>query len=441
MRTVFRGFTPKITVDLAFKYGWVRPGAVPGEDAGFTTSSVAGLYTVITQPELSALYHFTPQSTFSPFLGAGVGVTYWQVKDMRGFESVGLVPDGSTPILKEPDGTWNFLHKTNFTASLTAGLQVFTSQSFGLNLGVRGHYLASQNLDTIGWQYLTADPIPEPGEPASNGDAAHADKNKWLVEGFIGVTFLFGSTDKDKDGIKDKEDACPNSPEDFDGYEDTDGCPDPDNDGDGVPDAQDNCPDQPEDLDGFEDTDGCPDPDNDGDGIPDAADKCPDEAEDVDGYEDDDGCPDLDDDGDGVPDTADNCPDTPAGVEVDTRGCPKVEEIKQQLTLLGVNFVTGSAELTPTSMAVIEEVSRSLVAYPKVHIEVRGHTDSTGSAERNRELSQQRADSVRRALIRLGVESERITAVGYGEDYPIATNETKEGRAANRRVEIHRTDQ
>lgn len=438
---VLRGLNSNLLLDLSLKYGWVRPGAVPGEDAGFKTSSVAPLYTVITQPQLNALYYFTPQNTFSPFVGLGAGVTYWQVRDMRGFDSVGLVPDGPTPLVQEEDGTWNHLHNTNFTASGTAGVQFFTSQSFGLNLGIRGHYLASQNLDNIGWQYLTAEPVPEPGEPARNGDPAQADRNKWLLEGFVGITFLFGSTDKDSDGIKDNEDACPGSPEDYDGYEDTDGCPDLDNDGDGVLDTQDDCPDQPEDIDGFQDEDGCPDPDNDGDGLPDAQDRCPDEAEDVDGFEDDDGCPDLDNDGDGVADTADNCPDTPAGVMVDARGCPEVEEITATLTLLGVNFVTGSAELTPTSMAVLEEVARSLVAYPEVRIEVRGHTDSSGSAEVNRKLSQERADSVRNALMSLGVTGDRMTAVGYGEDYPIATNETKEGRAANRRVEIHRTDQ
>ena len=99
--------------------------------------------------------------------------------------------------------------------------------------------------------------------------------------------------DSDGDGIPDARDQCPNQPEDKDGFQDDDGCPDPDNDGDGIPDAQDKCPNQPEDRDGFQDDDGCPDPDNDGDGIPDAQDRCPNQPETINGFQDDDGCPDT----------------------------------------------------------------------------------------------------------------------------------------------------
>ena len=107
----------------------------------------------------------------------------------------------------------------------------------------------------------------------------------------------------------DDADKCPNEAEDKDGFQDDDGCPDPDNDGDGIADAADKCPNEPEDKDGFQDDDGCPEPDNDSDGIPDAADKCPNEAEDKDGFQDDDGCPDPDNDGDGVLDAQRQVPD------------------------------------------------------------------------------------------------------------------------------------
>jgi len=100
--------------------------------------------------------------------------------------------------------------------------------------------------------------------------------------------------------IPDVDDECTMKPEDMDGFQDDDGCPDLDNDGDGIPDTDDQCKNTPEDVDGFEDKDGCPDPDNDGDGIKDAADKCPDEPEDIDGFQDDDGCPDIDNDNDGI---------------------------------------------------------------------------------------------------------------------------------------------
>jgi outer membrane protein OmpA-like peptidoglycan-associated protein len=169
-------------------------------------------------------------------------------------------------------------------------------------------------------------------------------------------------------------------------------------------------------------------------------DHCADEAEDRDGFEDSDGCPDPDNDADGVPDLADNCPETPSGVMVDQHGCPAAEQITQTLILEGVNFELGSAELTPGSLEVLREVAQSLLAYPEVTIEVGGHTDNTGSIELNRELSLRRALAVREFLIGSGVATSRITAVGYGPDYPITTNDTEEGRLQNRRVEITRTD-
>jgi outer membrane protein OmpA-like peptidoglycan-associated protein len=117
------------------------------------------------------------------------------------------------------------------------------------------------------------------------------------------------NADADGDGVVDRDDLCPNDPEDKDDFDDMDGCPDPDNDDDGLEDASDSCPDDAEDQDGFEDDDGCPEGDNDGDGVEDAADGCPADAEDPDGFEDEDGCPDLDNDQDGVPDGQDKCPE------------------------------------------------------------------------------------------------------------------------------------
>jgi outer membrane protein OmpA-like peptidoglycan-associated protein len=130
--------------------------------------------------------------------------------------------------------------------------------------------------------------------------------------------------DNDNDGIPDTKDKCRDAAEDFDGFQDDDGCPDLDDDGDGIPDAEDKCRNEPEDKDGFQDADGCPDPDNDGDGIPDAQDKCPNAAEDKDGFRDEDGCPDPDNDLDGIPDAQDQCPDEPEDKDgfQDADGCP-----------------------------------------------------------------------------------------------------------------------
>jgi outer membrane protein OmpA-like peptidoglycan-associated protein len=147
---------------------------------------------------------------------------------------------------------------------------------------------------------------------------------------FLGATYDTGKTvlpDRDHDGIPDVRDKCPDRPEDHDGFEDEDGCPDPDNDHDNIPDEDDQCPNEPEDKDNFQDEDGCPDLDNDHDGVPDAQDMCPDDPEDRDGFEDDDGCPDLDNDKDGIPDALDVCPDAPEDIDgfEDQDGCPDLD--------------------------------------------------------------------------------------------------------------------
>jgi outer membrane protein OmpA-like peptidoglycan-associated protein len=425
-----RGLSPHWSLELALKYGWVRPGVdSPDGEAGLTTDTGSGLYTVMWHPRVGLLYHVAPESRISPFVGFSFGGLAWSVRDLRGQEDPGFDPDGPTLSGFDTGGDYQELRQTNLTASLAAGVDCFLFDSLALNLGARCHFLPGNTLDNIGLSHYWG---PE-----------YVDANTALVEGFAGLTFFFGSSDRDRDGISNQDDACPGEPEDFDGHQDDDGCPDPDNDNDGLGDDVDGCPDLPEDLDGFQDSNGCPDPDNDGDGSADTEDGCPDAAEDRDGFEDADGCPDPDNDGDGVPDVVDRCPDdTPAGVAVDEHGCPVVEEIptEQPLRLEGVNFVTGSAVLTPESVTSLEEVAASLLAYPEVTIEVRGHTDSVGSEEANRALSQNRALSVRDFLIRQGIDPARIVAVGYGENFPIGSNDTPEGRAQNRRVEIQRTD-
>jgi outer membrane protein OmpA-like peptidoglycan-associated protein len=215
------------------------------------------------------------------------------------------------------------------------------------------------------------------------------------------------TTDRDGDGIPDDVDQCPNEAEDQDGYQDEDGCPDYDNDGDGIFDTQDQCPDQPEDRDGFQDLDGCADNDNDKDGIVDADDNCPNNPETVNGYKDQDGCPDE-----------------------------KPQEFKEKFILHGVNFKTASAELLEESYYVLEQVYNSLEAYAKVRVEVGGHTDSQGREDFNLALSYQRAKTVMDYLVMRGIAQHRITARGYGESKPLASNDAADGRAKNRRVEI-----
>jgi OOP family OmpA-OmpF porin len=253
------------------------------------------------------------------------------------------------------------------------------------------------------------------------------------------------SGDRDGDGIPDDMDKCPNEPEDKDGFQDEDGCPDLDNDGDGIPDSLDKCPNEPEDKDGFQDQDGCPDLDNDGDGIPDALDKCPNEPEDKDGFQDQDGCPDPDNDGDGIPDTVDKCPNEPETFNhyKDEDGCPDEvpPEVKKFTGVIeGINFKTASAEILPGSWAVLDRALKVLSDFPEVNLEISGHTDSKGKAAYNLGLSQRRADAVKLYFVSRGIASSRLVSIGYGKDRPIADNSTSSGRATNRRTEFKLID-
>ncbi len=242
--------------------------------------------------------------------------------------------------------------------------------------------------------------------------------------------------DTDGDGIPDTADKCPKQA----GPASNHGCPILDSDGDGIPDNVDKCPNEPEDKDGFQDQDGCPDLDNDQDGIPDVKDKCPDQK----GPPETNGCPPKDSDGDGVPDYQDKCPQTPGLKEL--QGCPrkyklvtltkKKIEIKQK-----VHFATGRYRILSDSFELLNEVAQVLKDNPKITLRIEGHTDSRGSDSFNLRLSQKRARSVRRYLIGQGVDPGRLKAVGFGETRPIATNATRAGREANRRVEFVITSQ
>jgi outer membrane protein OmpA-like peptidoglycan-associated protein len=250
-------------------------------------------------------------------------------------------------------------------------------------------------------------------------------------------------SDRDHDGLLDEVDACPDTPEDKDGFEDTDGCPDPDNDKDGVLDSVDHCPDVAEDKDGFEDADGCPDPDNDKDGIADAKDRCPNDAEDIDGFEDEDGCPDPDNDKDGLVDKEDLCPNEPETVNgyADEDGCPDEEQVRvvgQKIVLDDrVNFEQNNARIREVSFPLLERLSRLLQAHPEyIHIEVQGHTDQKGTVEYNKKLSQDRADSVVDFLVKQGIERSRLSAIGFGSEHLLVEGSNERALYLNRRVEF-----
>ena len=134
-----------------------------------------------------------------------------------------------------------------------------------------------------------------------------------------------------------------------------------------------------------------------------------------------------DSDGDGVYDNKDECPGTPAGARVDARGCWVIE---------GIFFDFDKSIIKPEGRPVLDEIVTVLNSNPSMRVDIQGHTDSVGSDAWNQGLSERRARAVMKYLVSAGITPERLTAKGFGEGSPATTNETKEGRALNRRVEL-----
>lgn len=324
-------------------------------------------------------------------------------------------------------------------------------------LGVGGGYTFVENFSagtlngTFGLNYWFSDHF---GLTAQSTYKHVFDDGSGVAKHFqhsLGVSIKFGGKDTDGDGIYDKDDACPEVPglaafngcpdSDGDGIEDSkDTCPNeaglaefdgcPDSDGDGVSDNNDNCPNTP----GLKSLAGCPDAD--GDGIADGDDNCPNEA----GPAANNGCPWPDSDGDGVLDKDDQCPNE-AGT-VANNGCPEIvlptEEVQNQLTEYArtINFNIGKSSFKKDTYPTLQAISAILKEYPKANFTIEGHTDSTGSEATNQLLSEKRANSVMDYLVNNGIDGGRLSSVGFGEGSPIAENNTRSGRAANRRVEV-----
>jgi outer membrane protein OmpA-like peptidoglycan-associated protein len=353
-------------------------------------------------------------------------------------------------------------------AVLGVGGRMFLGYRFAVRTDIRGLYTFSSHLPptrgaghmlvTAGFTYFTI------GGPASDGDAdGVADSRDACPLTPPGATVDRKGcpSDSDSDGHFDGLDRCPDTPLGafadsrgcpvdsdgdgvFDGFDqcantpgglpvDVRGCP-RDSDGDGVDDGNDRCPNTPAAT--PVDETGCP-RDGDKDGVHDGLDRCPGTATGV--AVDAVGCPiATDSDGDGVDDSRDRCPGTPAGTPVDVLGCQILfRNDREALVLYGVTFVTGRSRLEEDSYGVLDQVAASLVANPAVRIEVAGYTDSTGSTARNTRLSAARALAVRAYLARRGVAPDRMQTKGYGPANPVASNATPEGRAQNRRVELH----
>ncbi len=285
----------------------------------------------------------------------------------------------------------------------------------------------------------------------TGGKKEFADKVRDHFQHSLGLVFRFGGKDTDGDGVFDKNDACPEVP----GLEEFNGCPDAD--GDGIKDSDDACPNvagkaelngcPDADNDGIADKDdACPNdagtkamngcPDSDGDGIADNKDKCPQEA----GPAENNGCPWGDKDNDGVKDNVDKCPDV-AGV-ASNNGCPPEPVITEEATAKlnefarAIYFNSGRSSFRPGVSGKLDLIAEIMAQYPEANFNIEGHTDSSGAASTNLRLSDKRAAAVVDYLIKKGIPAARLSSKGFGEDYPIASNATRDGRAQNRRVEI-----
>ena len=296
--------------------------------------------------------------------------------------------------------------------------------------------------EVVGFQYQSV------------GKYGFADKvaNHWQHS--LGVVFKFGGTDTDGDGIYDKDDACP----DVAGLKEFNGCPDAD--GDGIKDSEDSCPD----VAGLKELNGCPDadgdgiadkddmcpnakgtkanngcPDTDGDGVVDKNDKCPNVA----GPSANGGCPWPDTDGDGVLDKDDNCKNE-AG-PASNNGCPEpviseVAEKKIGEFAKTILFNSGRSTFKKGVSEQLDAIVKIMNEFPKATFVVEGHTDSTGSKKINDKLSAARAGAVEKYLVDNGIDASRLSSKGFGSANPIDSNDTRAGRANNRRVEIKVTN-
>ena len=345
-----------------------------------------------------------------------------------------------------------------FTIPMGLGINVNLTEKIGLNLQSNFMWTSCDDVDQ-----------------KNNTNNTFSTDAAWLHT--IGITFNLGKMkDADGDGVADRKDKCANTPagalvdasgciidKDKDGIADNlDACPDkagmasfkgcPDTDNDGIEDAKDKCPT----LAGIAKFDGCPDTDN--DGVQDSEDKCPNVSgiaqfkgcpdTDGDGFQDsDDDCPTVkgiaqfkgcpDSDGDGISDNNDKCP-TVAGPS-SNNGCPEVKAEVRKLferALQGVQFEVGKSTIKKESFAILNNVAKVMIDNPSYKLYVAGHTDNVGNADKNLQLSINRASAVEKYLESKGVATDRVRSEGFGQTNPVADNATKEGKAKNRRVEF-----
>jgi len=359
------------------------------------------------------------ESWFDPYLRIGANYNHYDFTSLGDVVPAGFAvyqnhegnPDldaGGNPIVvdylyQEPKTA-----KDHFGVSGGAGINFWFTKNLGLNIASDYNWIPSTKTDYFDFFQHT-----------------------------VGVTFRFGNKDRDGDGINDDVDDCPDTPGIPSDIPGCNGCPD--SDGDGLCDVLDECPNEA----GPMENNGCPILDRDGDGILDVDDDCPDTpgvASSIPGCN---GCPDSD--GDGVCDGKDECPNEFGTVE--NNGCPEMADPCTDMqaikdALKNVLFEYNSDKLTAESMTTLNNIAPLLtsknIKNPRWLVE--GHTDNVGSQNYNLPLSERRANSVKNYLESKGVSSSILKAVGFGLALPVTTNDTAEGRARNRRVEMKYAD-
>ena len=305
------------------------------------------------------------ESWFDPY--ARVGANYLR-HDYSGLTFPRY--DNANDVLRGTYNSDDVTGKANhFTAAGGIGSNFWLTKNFGLNL--QGDYVAT---------------------PGDDSNVA----NFWQAS--ASLMFRFGNTDRDKDGIKDSEDACPDVP----GLAQFQGCPD--TDGDGVADKDDNCPE----VAGPVENNGCPWPDTDGDGVLDKDDACPSVA----GPAENNGCPWPDTDGDGVLDKDDACPTVPGLPEYN--GCPKPTAVAVTEEFKDLLFDFNKATIQPGSTHKLDKAAEIIKSAPAENFVVVGTTDAKGSAAYNLNLSRQRAAAVVKALEARGVNPAQLKSIGIG---------------------------
>lgn len=397
----------------------LKPLALEAEVSYLPVTSTIGGTNKLMSYSLNAYYHILP-GNWTPYVGAGIGIfqnTSGDLgKDAEQRTHVGLGVRGLV------------------TPAIALRAEVRDAITDGFGSGGAHLLQAHGGLDIF---LSTAE------KPVQDRDRDGVVDAEDQCPDDAGTKELQGCPDKDKDGIIDKKDKCP----DVAGVEQFQGCPD--SDGDGVADASDECPAKP----GPIATQGCPDKDNDGlsdgmdqcpeiagpketggcpdadkDGVVDPQDKCPQLA----GPKDKQGCPDRDNDK--VIDPEDKCPDQPGLVE--NQGCLPDAAKKFTGAIKGIYFDTGSAKVKPQSFKVLDEAVAVLKKYEGMRLRIEGHTDNQGKSDMNQKLSHDRAASVKAYFVSKGIAESRLESEGYGDTKPAKSNDTPAGRTANRRIEF-----